>query len=410
VDYASNAGWIAWNEEALRRFLDRSKMITSHTATLPTISKHEPSPRPTPPSKPNSWDWQQDYMAEVVTPSVFETKQNVFNSVPIYGHVTDEMTLDEPMLDIQEVSNHEHNLIFKNNARLTLQRAEESHQRYTRQFCNHCQGTTRKIMCLFASNYFCSLTIVKEYQPLDAGWVMQTPEQERLLAAQEEKCQSKETGRKQVLAGMTPSPGADTNWINIALQGSAKTSAVTTLMKQVHNQYQTKVSKTKEKATAVTASKKTKAKPKKSKVNKTKQPPAQIVQDISNAPKVAKEAAVGRCGCRHGDLSAIRSFGKAEAKYYIRRNKFLEGRSCLDCKLAVTNMESTARSQRSVVYYCDEGIKGFDAPDNDPMKSALTCDLILCPPCEAKRRVEYNKANSSHQSDGVRRSRQRKRR
>jgi hypothetical protein len=119
VDYASNARWIAWNEEALRRFLDGSKMITSHTATLPAISKHEPSPRPTPPSKPNSWDWQQDCMAGVVTPSVFETKENVFNNVPIYGHVTDEMTLDESMLDIQEVSNHGPKQTLKQNARLT---------------------------------------------------------------------------------------------------------------------------------------------------------------------------------------------------------------------------------------------------------------------------------------------------
>jgi hypothetical protein len=53
-------------------------------------------------------------------------------------------------------------------------------------------------------------------------------------------------------------------------------------------------------------------------------------------------------------------------------------------------MESTGRSQRAVVYYCDEGIKGFDAPDEDPMKSAVTCDLILCPNCEVKRRIEYN--------------------
>jgi hypothetical protein len=95
------------------------------------------------------------------------------------------------------------------------------------------------------------------------------------------------------------------------------------------------------KATAVTASKKRKAEPKKSKGCKTKQPPAQILQDISNAPKVAEETVVRRCGCRHGDLSAIKSVGKAEANYYIRPNKLLEGRSCLDCKLAVTNMEWT---------------------------------------------------------------------
>jgi hypothetical protein len=72
-------------------------------------------------------------------------------------------------------------------------------------------------------------------------------------------------------------------------------------------------------------------------------------------------------------------------------------------------MESTGRSQRAVVYYCDEGIKGFDAPGEDPMKSALTCDLILCPNCEAKRRIEYNKADSGRQSSGSRRSRQKTR-
>jgi hypothetical protein len=68
-------------------------------------------------------------------------------------------------------------------------------------------------------------------------------------------------------------------------------------------------------------------------------------------------------------------------------------------------MESNARGQRVVVYYYDEGIKGLDAPDDDPMKSALTCALILCPKCEAKRRIEYNKVNSELQSGGVKRSR-----
>jgi hypothetical protein len=57
------------------------------------------------------------------------------------------------------------------------------------------------------------------------------------------------------------------------------------------------------------------------------------------------------------------------------------------CQLAVANMESSARGRRAVVYYCNEGINGFDAPGDDPMKSALTCDLILCPKCEAKRRA-----------------------
>jgi hypothetical protein len=84
----------------------------------------------------------------------------------------------------------------------------------------------------------------------------------------------------------------------------------------------------------------------------------------------------------------------------------MEGMCCLDCPLAVPNIESNARGQRAVVYYCDEGIKGFDVPDDDPMKSELTCDLILCPKCEAKRRIEYNnKVDLERQSVGVKRSR-----
>ena len=42
-----------------------------------------------------------------------------------------------------------------------------------------------------------------------------------------------------------------------------------------------------------------------------------------------------------------------------------EGRTCLDCKLTVTDMTNSKKSQRAVVFYCDEGIKGFDAPDDD---------------------------------------------
>ena len=222
---------------------------------------------------------------------------------------------------------------------------------------------------------------------------------------QEEKCQGKENGRKQVLASMVPSPGADMNWITVALEETSKQPAVTTMMQQVHNQYQANLSTKSAKAKTTNASKKRKAKPKKANENGTSQPGKAVLQDTTNTPQVAKETAIGLCGCRHGDLGEVKSFAKAMAAYYSRPNKFMEGRCCLDCQLAVTNMESNARGWRAVVYYCDEGIKGFDAPDDDPMKSELTCDLILCPKCEAKRRIEYNKVNSERQSGGVKRSR-----
>ena len=222
---------------------------------------------------------------------------------------------------------------------------------------------------------------------------------------QEEKCQEKENGREQVLASMVPSPGADMNWITVALEETSKQPAVTTMMQQVHNQYQANLSTKSAKAKTTNASKKRKAKPKKANENGTSQPGKAALQDTTNTPQVAKETAIGLCGCRHGDLGEVKSFAKAMAVYYSRPNKFMEGRCCLDCRLAVPNMESNARGQRAVVYYCDEGIKGFDAPDDDPMKSELTCDLILCPKCEATRRIEYNRVNSERQSGGVKRSR-----
>jgi hypothetical protein len=67
------------------------------------------------------------------------------------------------------------------------------------------------------------------------------PGQVGIRDLQEKKCQRKENGRKQVLASMVTSPGADTNWIMVALQETSKQSAVTAMMQQVHNQYQTNV-------------------------------------------------------------------------------------------------------------------------------------------------------------------------
>jgi hypothetical protein len=231
------------------------------------------------------------------------------------------------------------------------------------------------------------------------------PGQVGIRDLQEEKWQGKENGRKQVLASMVPSPGADMNWITVALQEKSKQSAVTTMMQQVHNQYQTNIATKTAEAKATNASKKRKAKPKKANAKDTSWPAKTVLQNTSNTPQVAEETAIGLCGCRHGDLSEVKSFAKALATYYSHPNKFMEGRCCLDCRLAVVKIESNARGRRAVMYYCDEGIKGFDAPDDDPMKSALTCDLILCPKCEAKRRIEYNKVNSERQSGGVKRSR-----
>jgi hypothetical protein len=68
-------------------------------------------------------------------------------------------------------------------------------------------------------------------------------------------------------------------------------------------------------------------------------------------------------------------------------------------------MRPATPKQKAVVFYCDEGIKGFDAPDDDPMKAKLTCDLVLCPQCEAIRRIAFEVKNAGRRGGGRKRSR-----
>jgi hypothetical protein len=136
------------------------------------------------------------------------------------------------------------------------------------------------------------------------------PGQVGIRDSQEEKCQGKENGRKQVLASMVPSPGADMNWITLALQETSKQSAVTTMMQQVHNQYQTNLATKTAKAKTTNASKKRKGKPKKANEKDTSRPAETVLQDTSNTPQVVKETAIHLCGCRHGDLSEVKRFAK----------------------------------------------------------------------------------------------------
>jgi hypothetical protein len=107
------------------------------------------------------------------------------------------------------------------------------------------------------------------------------------------------------------------------------------------------------------------------------------------------------CGCPHdGDLAALKSFNKAFTTYYTRPNRFLENMKCLDCHSAVVTMLTEASGKKAVVHYCDEGIKGFDAPSDDPMKTELICDLVLCPPCQTVRQNTFEKENEGRGARG----------
>jgi hypothetical protein len=89
---------IAWSEKGLRRLLNRS------AATLSTKSGNEHTPTSTAPSKPNCWYDEENQTTSIVTPSIFDIEQTMGTPVPIYGHVTQSMALDDNILDIQAVS------------------------------------------------------------------------------------------------------------------------------------------------------------------------------------------------------------------------------------------------------------------------------------------------------------------
>jgi hypothetical protein len=84
--------------------LNGSELLRSDAAALPIPRRNELSPGSKTPSKPNFWYHKENDIAGIVTPSIFETKETMFNNVPIYGHVSSEMELDDNMLDIQAVS------------------------------------------------------------------------------------------------------------------------------------------------------------------------------------------------------------------------------------------------------------------------------------------------------------------
>ena len=132
---------------------------------------------------------------------------------------------------------------------------------------------------------------------------------------------------------------------------------------------------------------------------KTKHQPIEDQEDITHE-QGRTTGTMHVSGCRHGDLNAMKSMAKAEALHYIRPNKFLVDKGCLDCEKMVVDMQPAASNQRIVLYYCDQGIKGYDAPDDDDMKSELVCNLVLCAQCEAVRRVAFEKS-----SEGQRRKR-----
>jgi hypothetical protein len=222
-------------------------------------------------------------------------------------------------------------------------------------------------------------------------------------AVQAEKCVAKETGRAQILTSRLPFTGAETNLVAAGFLEKSKQLAVSKMMKGAKAKGPLPMADKRKKPATVTPKPKSKKGTSKHKGGTTA---PEKEKEISDEMVVKlRTASIHLCGCRHGDLRAFKSFTNAERAYYSRPNKFLENRICLDCKRAVRDMTPSSARQKAVVFYCDEGVKGFSAPDEDPMKEELTCNLVLCPQCEGKRRQRFEKGETGQEENGRKRLR-----
>ena len=90
-------------------------------------------------------------------------------------------------------------------------------------------------------------------------------------------------------------------------------------------------------------------KPKDAKAEATKLGPEATLHNINNRSTAQMSKPIQLCGCRHGDLSVLKSFTKTEATYYTRPNRYLEGKGCLDCNRAIFDMRPATTNQKAVV-------------------------------------------------------------
>ena len=132
-------------------------------------------------------------------------------------------------------------------------------------------------------------------------------------------------------------------------------------------------------------------------VSKRKRKTSARVPIGTTRANVSASPAKKKCqGCIHGDLLAMTVMEGCHVKHYLKPGEFLEHASCAGkCKNTIKSIYRAA--PRAKLYFCDNIIKGFRAPDNDPGKSDLDCGLILCVPCQANCRVQHNQ---EHGSDG----------
>ena len=110
--------------------------------------------------------------------------------------------------------------------------------------------------------------------------------------------------------------------------------------------------------------------------------------------------------CIHGDLLEMKQMEPAWIRHYLQKDKFLHMAKCAgECGNTIEAIFKA--TPKANIFYCDEQIKGFDAPEDDSTKADMECGLILCPSCHVTCAERYNLEHAMEGS-GTRRTSRRK--
>jgi hypothetical protein len=170
--------------------------------------------------------------------------------------------------------------------------------------------------------------------------LLQESEQYHAKLDQVKKCQAKETDRDQVCTSILALPFADAGMGEVARLEKKKQMAVTTMIKPAEKKRQKAIDNQKKKPAPARKKKKQGCEDTHAQRSKETDMRKEAVQTTT---KIMEE--IHECGCRHGDLSLLKSFTRAEVAYYTSPNRFLARERCLDCKRAVIQMKATAANQ-----------------------------------------------------------------
>jgi hypothetical protein len=103
VDFAQDKRWNAWNDKALRRFLNTQP--ENRTVGKTALCKHDVM-LPGEPTRgiPKSWSCAHEEDSALVTPTIVNRNHEVYDTEPINGVVKQAMALEDDLWDLDLVS------------------------------------------------------------------------------------------------------------------------------------------------------------------------------------------------------------------------------------------------------------------------------------------------------------------